>query len=182
MYNFLAWVFLFFTLHMSLEAHMIYFLPKQAKQGKDALLQGIEKAKTSIDVALYAFTDRDLAKALRMASKRGVVVHLVLDASQNAANAQSVMGDLAKLYRVKVCLLSGQKSKAYNRYTQQYIGLMHLKLMIVDKTLMFSGSANWSTNSFKNNYEILSVDDSPEILKNANSFYQELLAKCPGFL
>ncbi|GMB90584.1 Nuclease NucT [Helicobacter ailurogastricus] len=182
MYNFLAGAFLICALSLPLNAHQIYFLPKQNKQAKDALIQGIANAKTAIDLALYAFTDKDLTKALRLASKRGIVIHLVLDASQNAGNAQSAMNDLARLYRVKVCLLSGQKSKAYNRYTQTHLGLMHLKMMIVDKTLMFSGSANWSANSFKNSWEMLSVDDDPKILESANAFYGELLSKCPGFL
>ncbi|CCF81435.1 hypothetical protein HBZS_118860 [Helicobacter bizzozeronii CCUG 35545] len=163
-------------------ARSVYFLPKQNKEAETALLTAIAEAKNTIDIALYSFTYKDLAKALRQASKRGVVVTLILDTSQNADNPQSVLSYLAKLYRVKVCLLSGLKSKRYNRYTQQYTGLMHHKMMIVDKSLLFTGSANWSTNSFRNNYEIISVDDDPNILQQANANFEEMTQKCSGFL
>ncbi|WP_104753263.1 phospholipase D-like domain-containing protein [Helicobacter salomonis] len=163
-------------------AHSFYFLPKQNKEAEDALLKAIAEAKSTIDIALYSFTHKDLAKALRQASKRGVVVTLILDTSQNADNPQSALTTLAKLYRVKVCLLSGLKSKRYNRYTQQYIGLMHNKMMIIDKTLLFTGSANWSTNSFHNNYETILVDDDPHILQHANDAFKDMTQKCPGFL
>ncbi|WP_235853169.1 phospholipase D-like domain-containing protein [Helicobacter labacensis] len=167
----------------ALSAQNAYFLPQQNKDAKAAILNAIENAKSTIDIAMYSFTNKDIAKALRQASKRGVVVHLILDYSQNAQNEESVMNSLAKLYRVKVCLLSGLKARAYNRYhNPNYLGLMHHKIMIIDKNLFFTGSLNYSANSFSNSYENLLIIDDPGVLTQANAAFSAMLEKCPGLL
>jgi hypothetical protein len=58
----------------------IYFSPGTNLEDVDLSL--IEHAHRSIDVAMYTFTDRRIAEALRRAAKRGVLVRVYRDREQ----------------------------------------------------------------------------------------------------
>ena len=58
----------------------VYFSPKGGCQ--EAILPEISKARTSIDIAMYEFTSRELAQALVKAKERQVKIRITLDTSQ----------------------------------------------------------------------------------------------------
>src|SRR4051812_25568715 len=58
----------------------IYFSPSTNLENVDLAL--IERAEHSIDVAMYTFTDRRIALALRKAAERGVTVRIYRDHEQ----------------------------------------------------------------------------------------------------
>lgn len=57
------------------------------------IISKIEKAKTSIDIAMYNFTNSDLAKAIARAQRRGVRIRVVVDksADENEDNHSQVV-------------------------------------------------------------------------------------------
>lgn len=60
------------------------------------ILSRIAKAKASIDIAMYNFTNRDLAKALIMAKQRGARIRVIVDksADENEDNHSDVVDEL----------------------------------------------------------------------------------------
>ncbi len=125
----------------------LYFFPQDAKKAKSKIEKLINSSKESIDIAMYNFGDKKLAKLLDKAQKRGVRVKLFYDKKDvNFAEVQ------AKTL--------GKK--------------LHTKIAIFDKKTVVFGSPNWTKKSFKNNYEVLYITDDKKLLKEFNRFFKSL--------
>ncbi len=111
------------------------------------ILDEINRAEKSIELAMYYFTSRTLSRALISAVKRGVKVRAFLD------------GESAREYYSKATFLkkNGALVKLENGK-----GLMHNKFCIIDDTLVITGSYNWTTSADLRNDEnvifITSID------------------------
>jgi phosphatidylserine/phosphatidylglycerophosphate/cardiolipin synthase-like enzyme len=114
------------------------------------ILREIDSAKKEILVAVYAFTNDDLASALVRAKKRGVAVQVIIDREFDAANDKS-KGRLLEHERIPVRRASGIKPTTSDRDS----GLMHQKFAVIDRRLVFSGSYNWTHSADKLNHENL---------------------------
>ncbi|KEY39094.1 nuclease NucT [Helicobacter pylori] len=154
----------------------LFVLPYEQRDALNSLISGISSARESVKIAIYSFTHRDIARAIKSVASRGIKVQIIYDYESNHNNKQSTIGYLDKYPNTKVCLLKGLKAKNGN-----YYGIMHQKVAIIDDKIVFLGSANWSKNAFENNYEVLlKTDDTKTILK-AKSYYQKMLESCVGF-
>jgi phosphatidylserine/phosphatidylglycerophosphate/cardiolipin synthase-like enzyme len=105
----------------------------------------IDLAKTSVDIAIYSFSDAGISAALARATGRGVKVRFVFnDAGDNSRQATPATTTSGKLEQ------SGVNVRFINK-------IMHHKFMIVDgprediaraKTAhLVTGSANWSSSA-----------------------------------
>jgi phosphatidylserine/phosphatidylglycerophosphate/cardiolipin synthase-like enzyme len=103
------------------------------------LLREIELAKKEVLVAVYAFTNDDLAMALVQAKKRGVVVRVVIDREYDGATSRS-KGKFLESQKIPVRRLSGVKATI----GEKEAGLMHQKFAVVDGRQVFTGSYNWT--------------------------------------
>ena len=101
----------------------LHYAPEERLDRIDADL--IAAAKTSIDLASYALTDRIVIDALDAARRRGVAVRIVLDPRERHDFVR--LGDLADTVRVK-----------------RGHALMHLKACEIDGAVLRTGSANFS--------------------------------------
>jgi phosphatidylserine/phosphatidylglycerophosphate/cardiolipin synthase-like enzyme len=127
---------------------IILFSPKD-ECGK-AILDKINIAKKSIELAIYNFTSRVLSQALIMAAKRGVIVRVFLDgdsAEEHYSKANFLMrnGILVKLEKGE--------------------GLMHNKFCIIDDELVITGSYNWTTSADLINDENVILINSKEVAR-----------------
>lgn len=103
------------------------------------ILREIEQAKKEILVAVYAFTNEELAWALIQARRRGVKVQVVLDREFDAENKNS-KGSLLTQEGLSVKRISGlNKGKA-----REGGGLMHQKFAVIDRRAVLTGSYNWT--------------------------------------
>jgi len=127
---------------------------------KRVLLALIDEASTTIDVALYSFTDNDLGDALVAAYRRGVQVRIILDDGQEEARG----GEYIKLTDAGMCV-----------YVEHVEGLMHHKFMVIDGRLVVTGSYNWSAAADDSNFENIVVLECPEL---ASVFTQEFERIC----
>ncbi len=119
-----------------------YFSPETNLEQLD--IGRIEEAKKTIDVGMYAFTDKYIAEALLAAAHSGVAVRIYRDRQQfedeqrnSGAHAMSSTTEMFKgeeNIRVRV-----KRSRE----------LMHLKAYLVDGRLLRDGSANWSPTGLK---------------------------------
>lgn len=165
-------IFLIFHLFLlSLGAvESFYLMPRDGSKAVKALANDLRHAKKSIKIAIYSFTHRELANAIKAAAKRGVAVTVIFDKASNTSKSYTRLGDLAKLKHIKTYTLSGLPNKK-----RGYMGKMHMKLAVIDGTTVYFGSANWSYSAFSRNYELLYSTDSPDIARDSTRYFNEML-------
>lgn len=101
---------------------------------KGALLYLINNARQEIRVAMYGLADADLAAALKAKlSEPSVLVQLTLDSSQAAGAHERKILETVKFPNSSVAIGTSEHGR-----------IMHMKLMIIDGTILVTGSTNWS--------------------------------------
>ena len=119
-----------------------YFSPRGGCER--AIINLINHSKKSIDVAIYSFTDRKIAKALVNAFNRGVKVRVIIDYGNG--KSRFCVGPLLERAGIPVRYKKGSGE-----------GLMHNKYAIYDGRVLSTGSFNWTTSAEKRNDENLVV-------------------------
>jgi len=125
-----------------------YFSPNGGCES--AIINQITSARSQILVAIYTFTDPDIANALISAKNKGVKIQVLMDKGQ-ASGAYS-KEDLLTSSHIPV------------RYSS-VAGLMHNKFAVIDTTVVVTGSFNWTVSAQEKNAENLLVIKSPELAK-----------------
>lgn len=114
------------------------------------IIREIEKAQKELLIAVYAFTNDELARAVAQAKKRGVSVQIVLDREFDAANEKS-QGRFLEEQKIPLKRISGMKPAALEKEP----GLMHQKFAVMDRKIVFTGSYNWTRSADNANDENL---------------------------
>jgi len=114
------------------------FSPKGGIEQK--ILTSIAAALETIEMAAYAFTNENIAKALTDAIKRGVKVSLVMDKSQTKGSQASLHDEL-------------EKAGTAIRLISPPGGIMHDKFIIVDGKKVEWGSYNYTGRAEDANFE-----------------------------
>lgn len=113
------------------ESQETFFYANQAQDDlTQTYVQAINSAEKSIVLLIYSLTDNTVINALKNSIARGVSVTIVCD-GEATPNAKQRLG---------------KKAIVYPRYDQ---GLMHLKILTVDKKILFVGSSNLTSHSLK---------------------------------
>lgn len=113
------------------------------------IIKNINQAEAFINIAMYIFTDREIALPLVKARERGVKVRLYLDKEQIDY----------KYSQSRFLVQKGIKTRiSSNNY------IMHNKFAIIDNRLLLTGSYNWTFSANNRNDENLMVIDDPEII------------------
>jgi len=114
------------------------------------IIKNINQAEAFINIAMYIFTDREIALPLVKARERGVKVRLYLDKDQvDYQYSQS-----------RFLVQKGIKTRiSSNNY------IMHHKFAIIDNRLLLTGSYNWTFSANNRNDENLMVIDDPELIE-----------------
>jgi phosphatidylserine/phosphatidylglycerophosphate/cardiolipin synthase-like enzyme len=116
----------------------IHFCPED--RCGDAVVSAIKSAKKSTYVAMYSFTNRDIAYAIADASKNGIDVKMYLNSDQRGEK-YSKAGFL--------------KKKGVPVRFHEHNGLMHNKFAVIDDNIVITGSFNWTASADKRNDENL---------------------------
>ena len=119
----------------------------------------ISKAEESIYVQAYGFTSGEIAKALINASNRGVKVRVLLDKS-NIGAKYSKMRDLRKA-GIEVLI-------------DEVSGIAHNKIIIIDASLVITGSFNFTTSADIRNTENVIIIKDKQV---AQRYLQNWLAR-----
>lgn len=155
---------------------LLYFMPEEQNQAFSQLISLIQGAKQNINISIYSFTNKEIAKALKQASSRGVSINIIYDKSSNAKDTRSTIGYLSKYKNIHTCLLSGKPSN-----NKKYNGLMHQKMAIIDRDILIIGSANWSKSAFSNNYELLFMTSNPQSVQKALKAFGQMFSQCTPY-
>lgn len=171
--HFLILTLLLFTIssHAANPAKENFFLlPKEKEQALDALYKRIDLAKKSIQISIYTFTHKKIAKRLKNAAKRGVKIEIIFDErSTGKKQGKSMIYYLAKYKNISVYKLKGKLAKS-----KKYHGIMHMKMALIDNKHVIFGSANWTYSAFNNNYELLYITQNYAIAKKFLRYFHDL--------
>lgn len=102
------------------------------------VIQTINEARHSIDVAAYSFTSAPIAQAMARAEHRGVTVRVVLDKAQSEEPYSSA----------RYLASEGVAVRANGRFA-----LMHDKFLVVDGQTVETGSFNYTRSAQVRNAE-----------------------------
>lgn len=149
--------------------------PDQINNGLDKVfVAAIDGAKQTVDIASFDFNLPSVVDALVRASQRGVKVRVVVDEINGAIelgdDAAKIIGGritrpLSALQTASIPVVNGGRSSS---------GLMHNKLLIIDASTMFIGSANFAYNDmFRNNNNVLRIT-SRRIITNYEEKFNEM--------
>jgi phosphatidylserine/phosphatidylglycerophosphate/cardiolipin synthase-like enzyme len=139
------------------------------------ILREIERAKKELLVAVYAFTNEDLANALVQAKKRGVAVQVVVDREFDLANENS-KAKFLEAQKIPVRRVSGARAKTQERDA----GLMHQKFAVIDRRIVFTGSYNWTRSAdLWNDENLLLFRDAGPLAEEYRSAFFRLWERKP---
>lgn len=144
---------------------------------KQAIISDINSmnAGESIDLAMFYLSDREVVKALKRASKRGVELRVILDPNKDAFSREKngipnrqVGFELAK---------KGIKVRWYETQGEQF----HTKLLVLhkkDSTIIYGGSANYTRRNLNDlNLESVirvSVPPSSVLAAQVDSYFTRI--------
>jgi hypothetical protein len=156
---------------LSIEA---FFSPNGG--AREAILKELKEAQSTIDVAMYILTDRELSKALTSAEEKGVNVRILLDGKSAEEIGYSKHHFLSER-KVAVKLDDTHKS-----YGDKYEGIMHNKFAIIDNKVLITGSYNWTHSAEElNNENLLIIKDAEELISKFEDEFLKLWNRSKTF-
>jgi phosphatidylserine/phosphatidylglycerophosphate/cardiolipin synthase-like enzyme len=134
---------------------VVFFSPRGG--ANDALVDEIDKAKKTIDVSAYSFTNASIEQALARAVKRGVKVRMIVDDEQE--NVRGTLVPLAKKHGIEVKI-------------DRRSGKAHIKSMVIDLKVWETGSFNYSASAELINREEMVIVYSPELARTVTANFE----------
>jgi hypothetical protein len=131
---------------------------------RSRIISEISKARSSIDIAIYSFTADEIRDALVAAKSRGVAIRIIADSSQASGQGSEIATLEGLGFNLK--RMSGESG-----------GIMHNKYMIIDSSLLVTGSYNWSANAEDNNYENAIFIEGVSVIQDYIADFEKLWEK-----
>jgi phosphatidylserine/phosphatidylglycerophosphate/cardiolipin synthase-like enzyme len=153
-----------------------HFSPEENLERLD--LEQLRRAQQSVDVAMFAFSDQAIARALRELSGRGVIVRLYRDRGQyEAEELKAVRFNQPSSTR----LLLGARNVQIRVKQGSERNLMHLKSVCINRKILRDGSANWSPSGEKSQDNNARFTSNPEAIKRFERVFEAMWER-PGNL
>ncbi len=123
------------------------------------IINNIAAAEEFINIAMYTFTDVEIAQAILEARDRGIDIKIYLDRSQVKA----------KYSRSRYFVQNGIEVRiSSNSY------IMHNKFAVIDNEIIITGSYNWTASAGERNDENLLVIDDNYIVERYQDQFNNL--------
>lgn len=119
----------------------LFLLPDKEEKALNHLLKSIQKARKTIDIALFTLTHPKIINSLILAKNQGIKVRIFID--QRAFFGASLKA-MTLLKEAKIPIFLNKK-----------ISLFHYKLALVDQKNLILGSANWTKAAFNKNSDYI---------------------------
>jgi cardiolipin synthase A/B len=158
-----------------------------ARNTRKELIKLIDAATHSVYVEQLLFNDTKLLKAIGRAAKRGVKIRLLLDPAEHlyyrnwhgGANNKAV----ALIQRLKK---NNPELDIDVRYYAVGPGQeLHMKMCIIDETVVGLGSTNFTSGAFQSNYELFALMRGEGITKDYlevfNGDWENHSKECPKY-
>lgn len=139
----------------------VYFTPSE--DCKKNIIQHIEQAENSIDIAIFSFTDRNIANSLQKAAAKGINIRLLTDKEQSDFHNSVIHNLIKKGINVR-----------YNVTQKQE----HNKFAVFDNKIVSTGSFNWTYRaSYYNSENCLFIDKEAKVADKYKIRFNQLWAK-----
>ena len=138
-----------------------FFFP--SKESEAGVARILEKAKKTLEIWVFAFTNNVLAKAVLNRHKAGVKVRIITDDEWS----KFFGADIWPLVMEGVEVTMDDNKKLH----------MHNKFVIIDDLVLATGSFNWTSQAVTGNQENLWVIDNPLFIKNYKAEFEKLWVK-----
>jgi phosphatidylserine/phosphatidylglycerophosphate/cardiolipin synthase-like enzyme len=122
---------------------------------RGTVLSAIDSAQQSIMLAVYSLNDQKVIKALKNKAADGIDVSVIVDAKA-APHARKALGS-----QVKTTLRAP-------------LGLMHLKILVVDSAQVWIGTANMSYDSLRTHGNLIIGLDNPYLASVIDDYLSAL--------
>jgi phosphatidylserine/phosphatidylglycerophosphate/cardiolipin synthase-like enzyme len=149
----------------------------QPKDGVEPLIRGIDKARKSIEIAIFRFDRKEVEHALENAAKRGVLVHaLIADTNRNGEK---------ELRKLETRLLARGVTVAR---TSDDLVRYHGKMMIVDRKELYVLAFNFTRLDIDHSRSFGIITKNRQLVQEAVRLFesdtkrQPYTARCPKFL
>jgi phosphatidylserine/phosphatidylglycerophosphate/cardiolipin synthase-like enzyme len=126
----------------------VYFSPNNG--ATEAIVREIDQARSEIRVQAYSFTSAPIAEALLKAHKRGIKVEVILDKSQKTQK-----------YSSSTFLTNAR----IPTYIDARHAIAHNKIIIIDQSVVITGSFNFTKAAEDKNAENLLIIRSRALAK-----------------
>jgi phosphatidylserine/phosphatidylglycerophosphate/cardiolipin synthase-like enzyme len=126
----------------------VYFSPQNGSTA--AIVREIDRARSEILVQAYSFTSAPIAHALLKAHKRGIKVEVILDKSQKNQRYSSFT------------FLTNARIPTY---IDTKHAIAHNKIILIDRSVVITGSFNFTKAAEEKNAENLLIIRSKDLTK-----------------
>jgi phosphatidylserine/phosphatidylglycerophosphate/cardiolipin synthase-like enzyme len=138
-----------------------YYFPRAGQDPVQPLVNVINSANSSLDIAIYSLTKDNIVQAIAAAEKRGVTVRIITDREES--------GDKSQTKELLVLSNAGIPIKI-----NSHKGLMHLKVIIADDKVVTTGSYNYTDEATHDNDEVLVIINDQSIAQNWDNEFQSM--------
>ena len=145
----------------------VYFMPYDGRKAENRLINLFTHAKHDIKIIMYSFTNKRIARALKIASTHNVNIEIIAD-EKEAKYKRSVILNLAAIKKINIRLLHGLP------YKSKKFGKLHVKAAIIDDKVLITGSANYTYSAFYKNYEYIIIHKDYNLIKKFDKFFKKL--------
>jgi phosphatidylserine/phosphatidylglycerophosphate/cardiolipin synthase-like enzyme len=162
----------------------IWFSPGFSDQSlKYQVLNLINSSKQSIDIIMWDFTDKEIAKALIKKADEGVKVRIITEAKRVDTRDSSIpflqlAAKSVKNNNLEIILDTKLVNGVKDTLPDDFTPLIHHHSMIVDGKTLVLGSGNWSLYGFYENDENAFITNNSYLIsesqKTFNHFYDVL--------
>jgi phosphatidylserine/phosphatidylglycerophosphate/cardiolipin synthase-like enzyme len=128
----------------------------------DALAKAIDRARLSVDVAVYDLDLYNISNALINAHRRGVIVRVVTESD----NLDSVATRIPALQEAGIPVIGDRRE-----------GLMHNKFTVIDRAEIWSGSMNYTANDAYHNDNNLIRIRSTQLAEDYTTEFNEMFVQ-----
>lgn len=137
---------------------------------EQALMQLIKEEQKGLKIAIFSFTNKNIAQALIDAHQRGIHVQVVCDPAQGKDRYS------------KIAMLKEAGIQVFE-YDPNYVkdmrsNLMHHKFMIVGDDRTVTGSYNWTKAANERNQENIVILKDKEIAQKFHEQFDRLKGRC----
>ncbi|MFO7881366.1 MAG: phospholipase D-like domain-containing protein [Kosmotogaceae bacterium] len=129
-----------------------YLLP--SSDFKDKVLDRMIKAKKSIFIAAYAFTDYDILSVMKLQSIKGIEIRCLVDSW--TYDYGEIVSYLSNPFNVR--RIGRDKS-------------LHEKTMVLDREVVITGSANLTYSAYEKNRELVVIIRNKEVAKKFLEYF-----------
>ncbi|XP_043945212.1 mitochondrial cardiolipin hydrolase [Protopterus annectens] len=123
------------------------------------LIRHLLSTRQSLDLCLFSFTDTELSSTVVLLHQRGVRVRVIADSNYMALNGSKI-----GILRKAGIPVRHDQSRAY----------MHHKFAVIDKTVLLTGSLNWTSQALLENRENLLITNDEALVKPFLDQFEEL--------